>query len=1402
MTIYNGTSGDDRLDGGAGDDEINGLAGNDQLYGHDGNDVLSGGAGQDYLTGGLGNDTLTGGADSDGFAVWSGIGDTSTDTITDFTAGGGIGIGIAGDWLSIPTWQFSGYTGGNPFGNGYARLTQSGSNTLLEFDSDGPGGAAAFQTAVILNNVSKSDLVAYNLDGFNPNVIPGTAGADSLSGTTGDDWIEGAAGNDTLNGLAGDDTLYGGSGDDVLNGGDGNDQLYGDDGNDVLSGGAGQDYLTGGLGNDTLTGGGDSDGFTVWSGIGDTSTDTITDFNAGFGVGIVGDWLSIPTWQFSGYTGGNPFGNGYARLTQSGSNTLLEFDTDGLAGAAAFQTAVILNNVSKSDLVAYNLGGFNPNVIPGTAGADSLSGTAGDDWIEGAAGNDTLNGLAGNDTLYGGSGNDVLNGGDGNDQLYGDDGNDVLSGGTGNDNLTGGLGNDTLTGGADSDSFTVWSGTGDTSTDTITDFTFGNSIGADWLLINPWQFSGYTGGNPFGNGYARLTQSGSNSLLEFDTDGPGGAAAFQTVAILNNVSKSDLVAYNLNGFNPNVIPGTAGADSLSGTAGDDWIEGAAGNDTLNGLAGNDTLYGGSGNDVLNGGDGNDQLYGDDGNDVLSGGAGTDNLTGGLGNDTLTGGADSDSFTVWSGPGDASTDTITDFTAGNGIAGDRLLINPWQFSGYTGGNPFGNGYARLTQSGSNSLLEFDSDGPGGAAAFQTVAILNNVSKSDLVAYNLNGFNPNVIPGAAGPDSLSGTAGDDWIEGAAGNDTLNGLAGNDTLYGGSGNDVLNGGDGNDQLYGDDGSDVLTGGIGQDYLTGGLGNDTLTGGADSDGFTVWSGTGDTSTDTITDFTAGIGIGIAGDSLSIPTWLFSGYTGGNPFGNGYARLTQSGSNTLLEVDTDGPGGAAAFQTAVILNNVSKSDLLAYNLNGFNPNVIPGTAGADSLSGTAGDDWIEGAAGNDTLNGLAGNDTLYGGSGNDVLNGGDGNDQLYGDDGNDVLSGGAGTDNLTGGLGNDTLTGGADSDSFTVWSGTGDTSTDTITDFTVGNGIGADRLSILTWQFSGYTGTNPFSDGFARLTQSGSNSLLEVDSDGPGGAAVFQTAVILNNVSKSDLVAYNLNGFNPNAIVGTAGADSLSGTAGDDWIEGAAGNDTLNGLAGDDAVYGGSGNDVLNGGDGNDQLYGDDGNDVLNGGTGQDFLTGGLGNDTLTGGADSDSFTVWSGPGDTSTDTITDFTVGNGIAGDRLSINLWQFSGFTGSNPFGNGYARLTQSGSNSLLEFDSDGPGGAAAFQTVAILNNISKSDLVANNLNGYNPNAIVGTAGADSLSGTAGDDWIEGAAGNDTLNGLAGNDTLYGGSGNDVVNGGDGNDLLHGDDGNDVISGGAGNDNLTGALGNDTLTGGGGL
>ncbi|QJT19647.1 retention module-containing protein [Aeromonas sp. 1805] len=131
---------------------------------------------------------------------------------------------------------------------------------------------------------------------------------------------------------------------------------------------------------------------------------------------------------------------------------------------------------------------------------------------------------------------------------------------------------------------------------------------------------------------------------------------------------------------------------------------------------------------------------------------------------------------------------------------------------------------------------------------------------------------------------------------------------------------------------------------------------------------------------------------------------------------------------------------------------------------------------------------------------------------------------------------------------------------------------------------------------------------------------------------------------------------IGSDFGDSITGNSLDNILSGGDGDDLLYGMGGKDTLVGGKGNDVLDGGSGNDTLYGeagDDtliggiGNDILQGGDGKDLLIGGLGSDTMTGGAGSDTFKWLAGDADSSTDKITDFTLGNPTnGGDVLDLS------------------------------------------------------------------------------------------------------------------------------------------------------------
>jgi Ca2+-binding RTX toxin-like protein len=185
---------------------------------------------------------------------------------------------------------------------------------------------------------------------------------------------------------------------------------------------------------------------------------------------------------------------------------------------------------------------------------------------------------------------------------------------------------------------------------------------------------------------------------------------------------------------------------------------------------------------------------------------------------------------------------------------------------------------------------------------------------------------------------------------------------------------------------------------------------------------------------------------------------------------------------------------------------------------------------------------------------------------------------------------------------------------------------------------------------------------------------------------------------------------------------------------------------------DTMNGTSGRDMLFGGAGADTIIGNGGNDLIWGGAGVDRLTGGAGSDRFfynnTVEFG------DVITDFAVG--ANGDVLDLGvLLTRVGYDGSNPIGDGYVRLLQARTDTLVQFDAN--GGGNSYATVATLTNVNASTVTANNLDltGVSPGQqLIGGSGSDRLVGGKYDDYFKGGGGADKF--------VFGGStiGEDII------------------------------------------
>ncbi|KQT83485.1 family 16 glycosylhydrolase [Aurantimonas sp. Leaf443] len=175
--------------------------------------------------------------------------------------------------------------------------------------------------------------------------------------------------------------------------------------------------------------------------------------------------------------------------------------------------------------------------------------------------------------------------------------------------------------------------------------------------------------------------------------------------------------------------------------------------------------------------------------------------------------------------------------------------------------------------------------------------------------------------------------------------------------------------------------------------------------------------------------------------------------------------------------------------------------------------------------------------------------------------------------------------------------------------------------------------------------------------------------------------------------------IGGSGLPDRLAGSEADDRLEGQAGSDTLVGRGGDDVLSGGAGDDILFAGSGDDLLLGGAGDDVLNGGGGRDRLDGGSGADKLVGGEGATIFVLADMPRDGEIDRILDLDRRDG---DR--IDLSDLFPITVSDALVEDYVRLGERGGFVTLEVDRDGSGRAHAFQSIALVEGGTVSEILS--------------------------------------------------------------------------------------------------
>jgi len=1007
----------ENLTGTGGDDVLVGDAGANILLGSGGDDVLQGLAGADTLDGGTGNNTAS--YANAAAAVIASLATGTYGGVSFTTSGSGVlngSAGSAGDasgdtLISIQNLIGSAYadtligdTNNNLISGGAGGDTIDGGAATDTVSYASAGGAVtASLTAGSYNGITFTTASGGVLNGGNATTagdaggdtliniesLTGSGYSDFLVGNSSGNTLSGGDGNDTLIGLGGGDSLIGGNGTNtvsyagsgavvasltvgtfagiggnvaftasnggILNGGStgtandaagdlliGIQNLTGSSNADTLVGDSSANVLLGGVGNDTLQGMGGADTL-------DGGADTNTASYANAAAGVV---ASLQTGTYGGVS-----------FTSSGGG-ILNGGNSTVAGDAAGDTLISIQNLTGSAYADTLIGDASANVLIGGAGGDTLNGSGGTDTVSyanatarvvsslsaGSYGGLTFTTVSAGVYNPGTSGTAGEAGGDtltGIENMIGSGYADILVGDVNANVLDGGAGGDILNGLA--------------GTDTVT------YASASSGVIASLSTGTYSGVN-----FTSSATTAGTGVLNGGTTGTAGQASGDTLVAIENLTGS---AY------ADTLVGDANANVLDGGANNDILQGMGGADTLNGNSGTDTAsyanatagvvaslqtgtYGGvsftsSGGGILNGDAGG--TAGDAAGDTL---IGIENLTGSGLADVLVGDANSNVI-----EGGGGGDVISGGSAGSdtaSYANSSIGVVASLATGTYGGIGFS---AVVNPSGTSGtgILNGGTAGTAGDAGGDTLVAIARLTGSALA---------DILVGSSGANTLSAGAGNDILQGLGGADALDGGTGTDTAtyenadagvvaslstgtYGGvsftgSATSVVNGGNSGtagdaggdtlsnmenltgsdyaDTLVGDANANVLAGGGGDDVLQGFAGGDTLDGGS--------------GTDTASYANAGSGV-IAS--------LLAGTYGGVTFTNSGAGVLNTGSSALA-----GDAGGDLLTGMENLTGSAYADTLVAGTG----SVIQGLAGNDTIhvSNTALPGTVDGGTGTDTV--------------------------------------------------------------------------------------------------------------------------------------------------------------------------------------------------------------------------------------------------------------------------------------------------------------------------------------------------------------------------------------------------------------------------------------------------------
>ena len=1439
------------------------------LTGNAGANVLDGATGADTMVGGAGDDTYT--VDNTGDVVTEATGEgtdlilssvsyTASVNVENLTLTGSAATSATGNVLAN---ALTGNAGANVLDGGAGTDTMVGGagddtyvvddagDLVTETASEGTDliqASVSYTASANVENLTLTGSAAVNATGNElANALTGNAGANVLDGSGGADTMTGGAGNDTyVVDNAGDVVTEAvGEGADLVQSsvsyttstnvenltltGTAAINATGNTLANALSGNAGANVLDGGAGADTMLGGAGNDTYVV-----DNAGDIVTEA-ASEGTDLIESSVSytaaanVENLTLTGTAAVNATGNALANTTtgNTGANVLDgAAGADTMAGGAGDDTYVVDN---AGDLVTEAVSEGTDLVqssVSYTASTNvenvTLTGTA----VVNATGNALANALTGNagaNILDGGAGADTVAGGSGNDTYVVDNAGDVVTeaASEGTDLIQSSVSytasvnveNLTLTGMA------AINATGNALANTLTGNAGANVLdggaGADTMV-------GGAGNDTY------VVENAGDVVTEAASEGTDliqSSVSYTAAANIENLTLTGTGAINATGNTlANLLTGNASANVLDGGAGADTMAGGAGNDTYvvdaagdvvteNSSEGTDliqssvsftasanvenlTLTGtaainATGNDMAN------TLTGNAGANVLDGGAGADTVAGGSGNDTYVVDNAGDVVTEAAGEGTDLIQSSVSYTASVNV--ENLTL-----TGMAAINATGNALANtLTGNAGANVLD------GGAGADTMVGGAGNdtyvVENAGDVVTEAASEGTDLIRSSVSYTAstnvenltLTGTA----AINATGNylaNTLTGNAGANVLDGGSGADTMSGGAGNDTYVVDNAGDVVT--------------EAASEGTDLIQSSV-SHTASSNVENLT-LTGSAAINATGNTLAN---ALTGNAGANVLDGGAGADTMvggAGNDTYVvdntgDVATEAVGeGTDLIQSSVSYTAVANVENLT--LTGSAAINATGNTLANVLTGNASANVLDGAAGADTMVGGAGNDTYVVDNAGDVVTeataegtdliqssvsytastnvenltltgtaainatGNTGANGLTGNTGNNILDGGAGADTMAGGLGSDAYWVDQVGDVVIEAAGAGTDKVRSLVDYTLG-----DHVESLELHGDARHGTGNSLDNeiIGSLGADVLTGLAGDDSfgDGVGGSDLSTAADTMigglgndRYVVHSNVVVVELAGEGQDSV------ESWNSYTLSDHIESLR-LISLDGSAGNNSGTGNALGNELTGNQWSNLLTGLAGNDTLDGGAGIDTLVGGTGDDTFVVDNAGDVVTEAAGEGTDLIQSAVSFTAAANV--ENLTL-----TGSAAVNATGNALANLlTGNAAANVLD------GGAGDDVMTGGLGNdtyvVDSALDVVTELAGEGADTVQTTfnytlganlenltlTGSAALSGFGNtlDNLLTGNTAANRLEGLAGADTLDGGAGIDTLVGGTGND-----------------------------------